>query len=129
MKKLPNPKIPSNYSEFFILRSLGYNYYSNMLKYIGKNIKLFVNPLQKDLLEQLHLLSINERVRGSYIDYIIAENNKYLSTLPYYNSGRVVKYIKLITNQVTQKAFNTSFFRHPELHNFPKWTRQYYKVL
>ncbi|MBN1952346.1 MAG: hypothetical protein JW801_14190 [Bacteroidales bacterium] len=127
LMKLKDPEKPSDYSEFFILRTLAYNFYSNILKYIGRHFRLFVSPLQKDLLQQLHLLSIEERVRGGHIDYIIAENNKFLSTMPYYNSGRVMKYIKLISNSVSQKMIGTNLVNHPELHNYPLWIRKYHK--
>ena len=123
---LKNPDKPSDYSEYFIIRTLAYNFYSNILKYIGKHFKLFVSPLQKDLLQQLHLLTIEERFKGGHIDYLIAKNNSYLSNLPYYNSGRILKYIKMITNTISQKSFRFNVFNHPELHNYPKWIRHYF---
>jgi hypothetical protein len=127
LSKLDKANKPSDFSEFFILRTLCYNLYSNILKYIGRHIKLFLPNLQRELLEQLHLLTIPQRVRGEYNDYIIEKNNRFLATLVYRNSGRVVKYLKMILNLITEKLFRFSLFAHPELHNYPKWIRKYHR--
>lgn len=127
LSKLEKVNKPSDFSEYFILRTLCYNLYSNILKYIGRHLKLFLPNLQRELLEQLHLLSINQRVRGEYNDYIIEKNNRFLATLVYRNSGRTVKYFKMILNLVTEKLLRFQLFAHPELHNYPKWIRKFHK--
>jgi hypothetical protein len=127
LSKLPNPEIPSDFSEFFIFRTICYNFYSNILKFIGRYSKLYLPFLQKDLLQNLHLLQINTRVSAEYQKYIIAQNNQYLATKPYRNTGRKMKYVKLIGNKVANNIIRYKPFNHPELHNYPRWISEFHE--
>ncbi|MFN8258566.1 MAG: asparagine synthase-related protein [Bacteroidales bacterium] len=119
-------KKPIDFTRYFMLNTYLSNSATNTLRFTGKYFKVIGAFFHKDLLKQFKFMELNEMIGADLHEYIIEKNNKYLGELNYYNSGRVIKYLKLITNKILFKLFKTSFFNHPELANYHYWLRKYH---
>ena len=118
---------PVDYTRYFLFNTYCSNSATNTLRFTGKYFKVFGAFFHKDLLKQFKFFDLNKMVEAEMHNYIIGKNSKYLSELNYYNSGRMVKYVKLISNKVTGKFLKTSFFKHPDLTNYHFWLKKYHK--
>jgi len=116
-----------DYLQYFLFSSYSSNMASNSLKLTGKYFKVIGSFFHKDLLQQIRLLNINERTNASVQNFIISQNSNYLYKLPYFNTGRVVKYAKLIINKLSAKITGKNLFYDPNLVNYPYWLRKYHK--
>ncbi len=116
-----------DYLQYFLFSSYSANMASNSLKLTGKYLKVIGSFFHKDLLQQIRFMSLHERTGASVQNFIIKQNSTYLSKLPYYNSARVVKYAKLISNKMWVLLFKRNLFNDPNLVNYPYWLRKYHK--
>jgi asparagine synthetase B (glutamine-hydrolysing) len=131
-------------SEAFAFRSYCFNWASNSLKVEGKHFKLFAAYLHKDLLQQLSLISLTEKTKGSIQKRIITKNDSYLANLPFeLDTGRIVTgnlsqklkgYISLFyldfryaVNMISRKIFKTDIFRIPYYTDYAGWLRSHHR--
>ncbi|MBN1252018.1 MAG: hypothetical protein JXR51_01340 [Bacteroidales bacterium] len=127
LAKAQNIEKPEDFAQYFLYKTYCSNVASNSLKFTGKYFKVFASFFHRDLLKQIKYIPLNERVSAQAQINIISKNNKYLSSLSYYNSGRIVKYIKLISNMITQKIFKINIFSDPNLVNYGNWLINHHK--
>lgn len=117
---------PLDLTRFFMFDSYCGNHSSNTMRFTGKYFKLIGAFFHKDLLKQFRFADIHSMVNAEIHDYIIKMNSPYLSELKYYNSGRMVKYLKLISNKISVKLLNRQFFKHPDFANYHLWLKNYH---
>ena len=116
-----------DYVQYFLFSAYGANVASNSLKVIGKHFKVIGSFFHKDLLQQIKFMGINERTNASLQEFIIEQNSDYLGKLPYYNTGRIVKYLKLLTNKLSNAIIKKPLFPDPNLVNYPNSLRKHHK--
>ncbi len=120
-------KKTTDYTRHFLFKTYCSNSATNTLRFTGKYFKVFGAFFHKDLLKQFSFIDLKCMINADMHNYIISKNSKYLSELSYYNSGRMVKYAKLITNKITNRFFKTKLFKHPDLANYHFWLKNYHK--
>ncbi|MEN8121834.1 MAG: hypothetical protein ABFS35_15895 [Bacteroidota bacterium] len=116
-----------DYLQYFLFSSYSANVASNSMKVIGKHFKTIGSFFHKDLLQQIKFMGLNERTSASIQNFIIKQNSPYLSKLPYYNTGRIVKYAKLVTNKLSSHIIKKDLFADPNLVNYPYFIRKQHK--
>ena len=144
--KARNCKDLIDYYQYFMLRSYCSNVVSHAMKDTGKHFRVFAAFLHRDLLQQLPLMPLDEKTRGSMQEYIIARNDSYLAALPL-NSGLAIKsslttrirarlmlvlfYSRAVVNKIYRKLFKANIFTTPltpaTFHDYPAWLRSYHE--
>ena len=115
-----------DYLQSYIFNSYSGNMASNSMKLTGKHLKVVGSFFNKDLLQQIKFKDVNERTSASIQKFIVRKNSSYLDKLPFYNSGRIIKYAKLILNKISSKLLKKNIFDDPNLVNYPYWLRKYH---
>jgi len=127
LTKAKNVKKPKDLTEFFLFKTYCSNVASHSLKLTGKYFKVFSPFFHKDLLQQIHFMSLKEKTQGSIQKYIIYKNNSYLADLPYTPSNRFLKYMKLFIYKVSKKLLKKNIINSPLIADYAEWMRNYHK--
>jgi hypothetical protein len=129
----------------FMFKNYLGNVASNVLKFMGKQLKIFPVYLHKDLLLQISHFPLAERNTGQIQKYVISKNSRYLSNILANNgvklSNSLVSNFKRSTWLIKSKIdgianrlfigldLELSFHSFIKEVNYSEWTRQYSKTL
>ena len=137
---------PVALSETFVFRNYCSNWASNTTKAMGKHFRVFAALLHRDLLQDIRLMSLAEKVNGSIQKYTIISNNSYLANLPLevINTGGTVtgkwshrckSYIRsfIVLSKVAIILISRRFLKGscamhiPTYTDYPMWLRSYHR--
>lgn len=128
ISKAHNAAKPIDLTSYFLFKNYCGNHISNCLKAAGHYLKVFSPFYQKDILPRVRYFDLSERTKGEFHQYLISSNNKYLGNQAFSNSGRRIKYAKLISNLIFTQLVNIPIFPDPTVSSYPVWLKKYHEA-
>ncbi|MBN1158666.1 MAG: hypothetical protein JXA61_04735 [Bacteroidales bacterium] len=124
LNKAELAKSKLDFTRYYLFNIYCSNIAANSLKLTGRYFKIFGAFFNKTLLKQLKFADFKDMINAKLHEYIIGNNSKYLADLTYYNTGRIIKYLKLFGNKISTKIIHMQLFKHPDIANYHYWLKK-----